>query len=75
MTELPDKNQTAFGLTQVVLGDEAAAGRAPVVAPELDPQFVADGDVGRHGAAAKVSQKRTSRALAVDLNVVAVAVV
>ena len=62
-------------LTQVVLGDEASAGRAPVVAPELDPQSVADGDVGRNGAAAEVSQEGTGRALAVDLDVVAVAIV
>ena len=62
-------------LTQVVFGDEASARRSPVVAPELDPQFAADGDVRGNVTAAKVSQKRPRRTLAVDLNVVPIAIV
>ena len=64
-------------LTQVVLSDEPSAGGAPVVAPELDPEPLADGDVGGDGiaAAAEVAEEGAARAPRVHLHVVTVAVV
>ena len=62
-------------LTQVVLSDEPSAGGAPVVAPELDPEPLADGDVGGDGAATEVAEEGAARAPRVHLHVVTVAVV
>ena len=67
--------QTVSVLTQVVLSDEPSAGGSPVVAPELDPEPLADGDVGGDGAAAEVPEEGAARAPAVHLHVVPVAVV
>ena len=69
------KRATVSVLTQVVLCDEPGAGGAPVVAPELDPELLADGDVGGDGAAAKVSEEGATRAPRVHRHIVAVAVV